>query len=175
MVEQAQPADARLAGHTSRDADRYRITAAPLDPVAVAGTIADSSTGGVTTFAGLVRDRNAGNDVLWIDYEAHAPLACTVFARIGREAAERWPDARLAIHHRVGRVNIGEASVVIVAASPHRHDAFAACRFAIERVKQIAPVWKHEHFAGGAVWVEGAIADPDDETALQTAVERACS
>ena len=71
--------------------------------------------------------------------------------------------ARLAIHHRIGRVAIGEASVVIAAASPHRADAFAACRYAIERVKQIAPIWKHEHFEGGEVWIEGATADPDDE------------
>ena len=130
----------------------------------------------MTTFVGLVRDHNAGRRVLWIDYEAYAPLA--VHRRSRGSAARRASAGRmpqLAIHHRVGRVDIGEASVVIAAASPHRADAFAACRYAIERVKQIAPVWKHEHFEGGDVWIEGATADPDDEAALQTAVERACS
>ena len=76
-------------------------------------------------------------------------LAVKTFERIGSEAAARWPSAALAIHHRTGRIAIGEASVVVAAASPHRADAFAACRYAIERVKQIAPVWKHEHFEGG--------------------------
>jgi molybdopterin synthase catalytic subunit len=155
--------------------DRHAISERPLDPVAIAGLVSRSATGGVTTFVGLVRDLNAGKRVLWIDYEAHAALALTVFARIEAESDQRWPDAGLAIHHRIGRVDIGEASVVIAAASPHRADAFAACRFAIERVKQIAPIWKHEHFEDGAVWVEGATADPDDEAALRTAVERACA
>jgi molybdopterin synthase catalytic subunit len=129
----------------------------------------------VAAFVGLVRDRNAGRDVLWLVYEAYAPLAVATFERIGVEAGARWPSVRLAIHHRTGRIEIGEASVVIAAASPHRSDAFAACRYAIERVKQIAPVWKHEHFVGGEVWIEGAVADPDDEAAKQLAFERACS
>ena len=97
------------------------------------------------------------------------------FERIAFEAAARWPSAALAIHHRTGRIAIGEASVVVAAASPHRAEACAACRYGIERVKQIAPVWKHEHFEGGVVWVEGATADPDDEAARQAAYERACS
>ena len=81
----------------------------------------------------------------------------------------------LALHHRIGPLEIGEASVAIAAASPHRADAFAACRYAIERVKQIAPIWKHELFEGGDVWIEGATADPDDEAARQAAQERACA
>ena len=81
----------------------------------------------------------------------------------------------LAIHHRVGRLGLGEVSVIIAAASPHRADAFAASRYAIERIKQISPIWKHEHFVGGEVWIEGATANPDDEAARQVALERACS
>jgi molybdopterin synthase catalytic subunit len=137
--------------------------------------VAHSSTGGIATFTGLVRDQNAGRRVLWIDYEAHAALARTVFARIAAEASQRWPGCDVAIHHRIGRVVVGEASVFIAAGSAHRAEAFAACRFAIERVKQIAPVWKHEHFEGGHVWVEGATVDPDDEAALRAAFARACS
>jgi molybdopterin synthase catalytic subunit len=110
-----------------------------------------------------------------LDYEAYEPLAVAAFRQIADETAGRWPGARLAIHHRTGRLEIGEASVVIAAASPHRADAFSACRYAIERVKQIAPVWKHEHFVGGDVWIEGAAADPHDEAARQLAFERACS
>ena len=151
------------------------ITAAPLDAAAVAASVARAGDGAVATFVGLVRRENAGRQVLWLDYEAYAPLALKAFERIAAEAAAEWPDVRLAIHHRTGRVEIGEASVVIAAASPHRGEAFAACRYAIERVKQIAPIWKHEHFAGGDVWIEGATADAADDTARAAALERACS
>ena len=154
---------------------RHAITASPLDATAVAAAVVSDRDGAVATFVGLVRNHNAGRDVLWLDYEAYAPLALKAFERIDAEAAERWPDARLAIHHRVGRVEIGDASVAIAAASPHRAEAFAACRYAIERVKQIAPIWKHEHFAGGEVWIEGATADASDEAARATALERACT
>jgi molybdopterin synthase catalytic subunit len=152
----------------------HEVTAAPLDAAAVGAAVASAGDGAVTTFVGLVRERNAGRQVLWLDYEAFAPLAVKAFERIAAEAAAMWPDARLAIHHRTGRVEIGEASVVIAAASPHRADAFAACRYAIERIKQIAPIWKHEHFEGGEVWIEGATADPSDEGARLAARERAC-
>ena len=151
------------------------VTGAVLDPAAVAGAVARRGDGAVSTFVGLVRDHNAGRQVLWLDYEAFAPLALKAFDQIAAEAAQKWPGTRMAIHHRTGRVAIGEASVVIAAASAHRAHAFAACRFAIERVKQIAPVWKHEYFEGGDVWIEGATADPDDPAALRTAAERACS
>lgn len=153
----------------------HAVTAGPLDPAAVAALVTASGDGAVTTFVGLVRDRNAGRRVLWLDYEAFEPLAVKAFDTIGGEAARQWPGARLAIHHRTGRVAIGEASVVIAAASPHRGEAFAACRYAIERIKQIAPIWKHEHFEGGEVWIEGATADPSDEAARQAAMERACT
>jgi molybdopterin synthase catalytic subunit len=154
---------------------RYRLTDQPLDPTALAALVSQSATGAVTSFVGLVRDHNAGRRVFWIDYEGYGRLAERVFARIGDEAGGRWPDVALAIHHRVGRLEVGEASVAIAAAAPHRTDAFAACRFAIERIKQIAPVWKHEHVDGGDVWIEGAVADPDDEKALREAFERACA
>jgi molybdopterin synthase catalytic subunit len=102
-------------------------------------------------------------------------LAERALNRIVDEARQQWPSAALAIHHRIGTLEIGEASVVIAAASPHRADAFAACRYAIERVKQIVPVWKHEYFEGGDVWIEGATADPDDTSARQHALRLACT
>ena len=147
----------------------------PLDTAAVAAVVTHPGCGAVTTFLGLVRNENVGRQVLFLDYEAFAPLAVKSFERIAEEAAERWTTTELAIHHRTGRVAIGEASVAIAAASPHRADAFAVCRYAIERIKQITPIWKHEHFEGGEVWIEGATADPLDDEARQVAVERACS
>jgi molybdopterin synthase catalytic subunit len=148
---------------------RFRLSADPLDPNAVVAVVSSADCGAVTTFVGLVRDDNAGRRVLWLEYEAYQPLALKAFARIDEEAGERWPSIGLAIHHRIGRVEIGQPSIVIAAASPHRPEAFAACRYAIERIKQIAPIWKHEHFEGGATWIEGATADPTDEDARRMA------
>lgn len=156
------------------------VTAQPLDAAGVAAAIeaAGRSTGegigAVATFIGVVRATHQNRAVRYLDYEAHAALAERAFERIAAEVAERWPAAVLAIHHRTGRLEIGEASVVVAAASGHRAEAFQVCRFGIERVKQIAPVWKHEFFADGDAWVEGPVADPSDALLLQEALERAC-
>jgi molybdopterin synthase catalytic subunit len=162
------------------------VTTAPLDLSALVTTVlteidrrsgqADRpGAGAVTTFIGTVRNRNQGRTVDRLEYEAYEPLALRAFARIGEEAASDWPDIVLGLHHRVGTLGIGEASVIIAAASPHRAEAFAACRYAIERIKQIAPIWKREYFAGGECWVEGAVADPDDRAAREEARRRACA
>ena len=131
--------------------------------------------GAVATFLGLVRNHNKGRSVRYLEYEAYEPLARRAFERIAAEVAIKWPGVVLALHHRIGRLEIGEASVVIAAASPHRAEAFAACRYAIERVKQIAPIWKREFFEGGEMWIEGAVADPDDEGARLEAERVACA
>src|SRR5262249_28074835 len=102
------------------------------------------------------------------------PLALATFQRIAGEVDARWPGVRLALHHRTGRLELGDASVAIVTASAHRADAYAANRYAIERVKQIAPIWKREFFDGGDVWIEGATADPSDEAARALAERAAC-
>lgn len=153
------------------------VTASPLDLPALTAEVAGdvAGDGAIATFTGLVRDHNQGRQVRFLEYEAYEPLALRALGRIVDEARTAWPGARLAVHHRIGRLEIGEASVVIVAASPHRGDAFAACRYAIERVKQIVPIWKREHFDGGDVWLEGATADPDDEQARQRAQKIACA
>jgi molybdopterin synthase catalytic subunit len=147
----------------------------PLDLDSLAALVADGADGAVVTFLGVVRNHNAGRRVRYLEYDAYEPLALKVFGRIRDEARERWPGVRLAVHHRVGRLEIGEASVAIAAASAHRADAFAASRYAIERVKQIAPIWKHEFFEGGDVWIEGATADPDDLAARAEAERVACA
>ena len=151
----------------------FRVTLEPLDLVQTAQVVTSPDCGAVATFVGVVRDHNQGRPVRSLDYECYEPLAVKSLERIAAEAAVEWPGARLAIAHRVGSLQIGDASVVIAAASPHRADAFAACRYAIERVKQIVPIWKHEHFDGGESWIEGATADPNDEAARRIALERA--
>ena len=151
------------------------ITTAPLDQDALVRSLDTTGIGAVSVFLGLVRDNNRGKRVLYLDYEAYEPLALRGLDLIVEEARERWPSVRLAVHHRIGRMEIGEASVAIAAASPHRADAFAASRYAIERIKQIVPIWKHEYFDGGDVWIEGATADPEDTKAREEALRIACA
>ena len=135
----------------------------------------DPGCGAVCTFVGHVRATHQGRRVQHLEYEAFAPLAVKSFERIDREVQGYWPGVAMAIHHRIGRLAIGEASVVIAAASAHRAQAFAACRYAIERIKQITPVWKHEFFEDGQAWVEGATADVEDDAARERARAVACA
>jgi molybdopterin synthase catalytic subunit len=153
------------------------IVTAPIELNRLVSALGDNAgaDGAVVTFLGLVRNHNVGRSVTHLEYEAFELLAVKTFERIAAEARERWPEARVAIHHRVGRLEIGAASVAIAAASPHRADAYAACRYAIERVKQIAPVWKREFFEGGDMWIEGATANPDDAAARAEAERVACA
>jgi len=153
------------------------IGAAPLELRNLVSAITakmEGTDGAVVTFLGLVRNHNQGRRVRYLEYDAYEPLALKSFERIAAEARARWPGVRLALHHRIGRLEIGEASVAIAAASPHRGNAYAACRYAIERVKQIAPIWKKEYFDGGDVWIEGATADPDEAGARAEAERVAC-
>ena len=152
------------------------VTSAPLDLAGLVGALGEGTAdGAVASFVGLVRDHNQGRRVSFLEYEAYEPLAIRALNRILEEARDAWPGARVGVHHRIGRIELGDASVIIVAASAHRADAFAACRYTIERVKQIVPIWKHEHFEGGDVWLEGATADPEDEAARQAAHRIACA
>jgi molybdopterin synthase catalytic subunit len=151
------------------------IGPAPLELGQLVAAVSRGADGAVVTFLGLVRDHNAGRRVHYLEYEAYEPLALRTFERIAAEVESRWPGVRMALHHRVGRLEIGDASVAIAAASAHRADAYASCRYTIERVKQVAPIWKREFFDGGDVWIEGAVADPDDEAALRRAEQIACA
>jgi molybdopterin synthase catalytic subunit len=132
------------------------------------------SHGAIVTFVGTVRGENRGRRVTRLEYEAYEPLALRAFSIISDEVSEYWPSARVALHHRTGSLAIGDTSVAIAAASPHRAEAFSACRYVIERLKQVAPVWKHEFFVGGEAWVEGATADPHDASAREEAYRRSC-
>ena len=156
--------------------ENVAVTTGPLDSDRIVALVArDGGLGAVTTFAGLVRNHNQGRAVTHLEYEAYEPLAVKALEQIRDEATQQWSGVTLAVHHRIGRLEIGEASIVIAAAAAHRADAFAVCRYVIERVKQIVPIWKHEFFEGGEVWIEGATANPTDEAARLEAVRRACA
>jgi molybdopterin synthase catalytic subunit len=157
------------------------IGSAPLALEPIVAAVTESRVGGrgadgaVAVFLGVVRNHNGGRSVSYLVYEAYEALALRSFERISTEVTAKWPGVSLALHHRTGRLEIGEASVAIAAASAHRADAFSACRYTIERVKQIAPIWKREFFEGGDVWIEGATADPEDEMARAKAERAACA
>lgn len=131
----------------------FLVTDAPLSLDAVVRAVSGKGQGGVVTFSGAVRDLTHGKAVVRLEYEAYVPMAEKKLAEIAAEAAAQWPGARVAIHHRVGTLLPGELAVVIAASTPHRAEAFAACRHAIERLKTEVPIWKKEVYVDGAVWV----------------------
>jgi molybdopterin converting factor subunit 1 len=136
----------------------FRVTTQPLDPREVERAVAASDTGATVSFTGTVRDHARGQTVTALEYEAYAPAAEKMLARVADEIRERWGLERVAIVHRIGLLPVGEASVVIAISSTHRDAAFEACRYAIERLKEIVPIWKKEFYADGAIWV-GSEAD----------------
>jgi len=133
----------------------YEVVHDILDPRKLLLAVSSPKDGAVVTFAGIVRDNNRGKKVLFLEYEAYAEMAAKMMARIGEEIQANWGLSGVAMQHRVGRLNVGETSVLIVVAAPHRDDAFAACDYAINRLKRIVPIWKKEVFEDGEVWVEG--------------------
>jgi molybdopterin synthase catalytic subunit len=132
---------------------RFCIQSEPLDARAVEALVAHPGAGAIATFIGTVRDHGRGRPVTQLDYEAYAPAAELTLAQIGDEIGQRWEVEHVAIAHRVGSLAVGEASVVISVALAHRDAAFEACRYAIERIKEIVPIWKKEHYADGAAWL----------------------
>lgn len=133
----------------------YEIVHDILDARKLSQAVSTPKDGAVVTFAGIVRDSNRGKKVLFLEYEAYEAMAVKMMKRIGHEILANWGLEGVTMRHRVGRLNVGETSVVIVVAAPHRDDAFAACQYAISRLKRIVPIWKKEVFEDGEVWVEG--------------------
>lgn len=131
----------------------YQIVEHRIDASAVTAAVAHPGTGATVTFLGTTRDHNDGRRVTQLEYEAYPEMALAEMRKIGATAQQRWPIERIAIVHRIGVVPIGEASVVIAVSSAHRRAAFEACHFAIDRLKEVVPIWKKEHFDGGEVWI----------------------
>ena len=131
----------------------FRVTEEPLSLDAVVGEVADGSAGAVASFLGTVRRESRGRTVLYLEYEAYAEMAEGVMAQIAADLEQRYDLWAVAIHHRVGRVEIGEASVAIAVSAPHREGALAACKEAIDTLKQTVPLWKKEVYEGGEEWL----------------------
>jgi molybdopterin synthase catalytic subunit len=131
----------------------FRLTEEPIDVQAVMREAEDESAGAVASFVGTVRRRSRDRDVLYLEYEAYEGMAEQVMTDVGAALDAKFDLCRIAITHRVGRVEIGEASVAIAVSAPHRQDALAACAEAIETLKQMVPLWKKEVYEGGEEWV----------------------
>lgn len=130
-----------------------KIIRGRIDLAELQQAVADPASGATATFAGTTRNENAGRRVTRLEYEAYEPMALNEMRKIARAAGERFEIKRIAITHRIGRVDIGETSVAIAVSAAHRAEAFDACRFAIDRIKEIVPIWKKEYFEGGELWV----------------------
>ena len=129
------------------------ITDEPLNPEEITARVRRDTNGAVVTFLGTTRSVTAERHVLYLEYEGYRPMADKELAVIADEIRERWALEDVAIAHRLGRLEIGEISLVVAASSPHREDAFAACQYGVDRIKQTVPIWKKEFFVGGEVWV----------------------
>jgi len=135
--------------------DHVAITFAPLSLAAVYALAEDPGNGAVVVMSGTVRNQTEGKPVVALEYQAYEPMALNVFRQIAAEIRERWPQVkRVVIHHRTGRLEIGEISVLVAVGCPHRSEAFEACRYAIDTLKHSAPIWKKELWAdGSSSWV----------------------
>lgn len=131
----------------------FRITNEPIDVQQVIQLVTHRESGAISTFIGIAREFTYGKRTLKLQYEAYIPMAEKQLHIIGREISERWPNARTAITHRIGHLEISEVAVAIAVSTPHRDAAFRASRYAIERIKEMVPIWKQEHWEDGTKWI----------------------
>jgi len=137
------------------DADFFRITRGPILTAELARPLRAAQDGAVVIFEGFVRNHSRGGATLYLEYEAYEPMAISKMRELGEEAKQKFAIDAIGMIHRLGRLEIGETSVAIIVTAAHRRAAFEACQYAIDRLKQIVPIWKKEYFADGAVWAEG--------------------
>jgi molybdopterin synthase catalytic subunit len=135
------------------------LTREPIDPASLLASARRDSDGGLTLFVGAVRDHHEGRAVDHLVYEAYEPMAERELGRIKGTLEDEYPGVRVVIRHRIGKLAIGDVAVVVVAAAPHRDEAFAVCRACIERIKATVPIWKKEYGPGGDLWIEGCAAE----------------
>lgn len=144
--------------------DNFAITIAPLSLTDVYALADDAANGAVVVMSGTVRNQTEGKPVEYLEYQAYQPMAIAVFNSIAAQIRDQWQDTnRIVIHHRVGKLKIGEISVIVAVGCPHRGEAFAACRYGIDTLKHNAPIWKKEWFSDGAsTWVSIGACEQDD-------------
>jgi molybdopterin synthase catalytic subunit len=133
----------------------FEVTRQALDIQRLIDHVREDESGAVALFLGVVRNNSLGRRVLHLDYDAYPEMAEKVMGQVAQETTARWPLSDVAIQHRIGRLEIGQASLAVAVASPHRQEAFQACHYIVDRVKEVVPIWKKEVWEGGEVWIEG--------------------
>ena len=131
----------------------FEISQEPINTQSVIDKVVQREAGAITTFIGTVRELTHGKKTLYLIYEAYEPMAVKKLEQIGQEIEEKWSGSKVAITHRVGKLDITDIAVVIAVSTPHRADSYEANRYAIERIKQIVPIWKKEHWEDGQEWI----------------------
>jgi molybdopterin synthase catalytic subunit/molybdopterin converting factor small subunit len=142
-----------VSGGQAEETDRFVITDAPLSVEEVMAKVKSPLAGAINIFVGTVRELTQGKRTVYLEYEAYAPMAIKMMEQIAREIEERWPGASVAMSHRIGKLEIEEAAVVIAVSTPHRAASYEAGRYAIERLKEIVPIWKKEIWEDGTEWM----------------------
>lgn len=130
-----------------------KLLETPLSLTTCQDFVASDRAGGIVHFVGTVRDNTKGRSVLHLEFEAYKPMAINEMQKIAEQAQQKWPTQKIAIHHRTGKLQIGDIAVIIAVSTPHRKDAFEACSFAIDTLKETVPIWKKEIFVDGEIWV----------------------
>lgn len=131
----------------------FWLTSEPIDINNVVAKVVRAEAGAISTFTGIVREFTKGKRTLYLEYQAYQSMAEKKLEEIGKEIDEKWGNTKTAIVHRVGRLDISDIAVVIAVSTPHRNDAFEASSYAIERIKEIVPIWKKEHWEDGTLWL----------------------
>jgi molybdopterin synthase catalytic subunit len=142
-----------MSNNEHTQSDKFQIVREPIEVTDVVNKVMHPHAGAVNTFIGTVRELTGGRRTLRLEYEAYEPMALKQFRQIEEEITEKWPQARVAITHRIGRLEISDTAVVIAVSTPHRAEAFEASRYAIERLKEIVPIWKKEFWEDGQAWI----------------------
>jgi MoaE-MoaD fusion protein len=154
-----------VSGGSEGDAGEglFRLTHDPLPADDLVDLVRRDESGAVSLFYGIVRNHSEGRAVNRLEYEAHESMALSKMREVAQETRQRFPGiSEVGVWHRVGTLEIGETSLLVAVSSPHRKEAFEACHWAVDRVKEVVPVWKKEHWAGGASWVEGHVVEPPE-------------
>lgn len=137
----------------------FAVTPDPLDPRPLVEAVRRDESGAVALFYGVVRNENAGRSVLYLEYDAYPEMALKKMREVADEVRAKFAITGIGVMHRTGRLEIGETSLLVAVSSGHRREAFEACHFAVDRIKQVVPVWKKEVWADGSEWIEGNVPD----------------
>ncbi|MGB3786626.1 MAG: molybdenum cofactor biosynthesis protein MoaE [Phormidesmis sp.] len=153
-----------LRSAQSHPDDSFAIAFSPLDLHQAYALAENEANGAIALFSGMVRNQTDGQPVIALEYQAYEPMAIEVFRQIATQIRQQWPDiTRIVIHHRTGKLSVGEISVLVAIGSPHRAEAFAACQYAIDTLKHNAPIWKKEHWKDGSTsWVSIAACEEEN-------------